>query len=323
MTARVIVHLVLRRLVAAAVLLVIISFGVFALLYAAPGSVEQVLLGTAPSTPQSRQAIREEYHLDDPLIVQYGRWIEGVTHFDFGRSIRTREPVLSGIKDRMGLTLFLGLYGFVIALLLGVLLGIVSALKKRTALDRGLVGLSVIGVSAPAFATGIFFIYLFAVVLGWFPAFGQGEGFIDRLWHLTLPALALALTVMALILKLTRTAMISALEQDYVTFARARGVGPLQVLFTYAFRNALMPIVTAAGLILSHMLTGAVLIEVTFALPGLGLLLVNSVEVKDVPMVQGVTMVAASTIILVNLLTDVLYLFIDPRIRLGVGTVGT
>jgi peptide/nickel transport system permease protein len=315
MTTGALAWYIVRRLLALVLLLLIISFGVFSLLYAAPGSVEQVLLGTRPSNPQTIEAIREEYNLDDPFLTQYATWLKGAVVLDFGRSIRTSEPVLQGIRDRMGLTLFLGIFGFLIALVVGVLLGVLAAVKKRGFLDRGVVGLSVVGVSAPAFATGIFLLYIFAVVLGWFPAFGQGDGFTDRVWHLTLPAIALALTAMALILKLTRTAMIVALDQDYVAFARARGIPQRRVLFTYAFRNALVPVVTAAGLILGYMLTGAVLVEVTFALPGVGSLLVDSVAFKDVPMVQGVTMVVAFVIIIVNLLTDILYLFIDPRIR--------
>jgi peptide/nickel transport system permease protein len=315
MTTGALAWYIVRRLLALVLLLLLISFGVFSLLYAAPGSVEQVLLGTRPSNPQTIEAIREEYNLDDPFLTQYATWLKGAVVLDFGRSIRTSEPVLQGIRDRMGLTLFLGIFGFLIALVVGVLLGVLAAVKKRGFLDRGVVGLSVVGVSAPAFATGIFLLYIFAVVLGWFPAFGQGDGFTDRVWHLTLPAIALALTAMALILKLTRTAMIVALDQDYVAFARARGIPQRRVLFTYAFRNALVPVVTAAGLILGYMLTGAVLVEVTFALPGVGSLLVDSVAFKDVPMVQGVTMVVAFVIIIVNLLTDILYLFIDPRIR--------
>ena len=304
-----------RRLLAMVVLLLIISFGVFTLLYIAPGSVEQILLGAKPSSPETLKAIREQYHLNDPFLTQYWIWLKHALRFDFGVSIRTSAPVLSGIEQRMGLTLFLGGYAFIVAMLTGVPLGILAALKKRTLVDRGVVAASVIGVSAPAFATGIFLLYVFAVLVGWFPAYGQGTGFTDRLWHLTLPALALALTAMALVLKLTRAAMIRALDQDYVAFARARGIAPGRVLVVYALRNALIPVVTAAGLILGYVLTGAVLVEVTFALPGIGSLLVDSVNFKDVPMVQGVAMVVAIVIILVNLLTDILYLFIDPRVR--------
>lgn len=315
MTARAIAFFVLRRLVALLGLLAIISFGVFSLLYLAPGSVEQILLGSRPSSPEVIRSIREQYHLNDSLLAQYWSWARDAVQLDFGRSTRTSEPVLSGIRSRMGVTLFLGVFAFSVALPAGIVLGILAALKKRTLVDRGVVGLSVIGVSAPPFATGLFLLYTFAVVLGWFPAFGQGTGFFDRLWHLTLPAVALALTGMALVLKLTRAAMVSALDQDYVAFARARGLPRSRVLLAYAFRNALVPVVTAGGLILGFMLTGAVLVEVTFALPGVGSLLVDSVTFKDVPMVQGVAMVAATTIILVNLVTDIVYLLVDPRIR--------
>lgn len=306
-----------RRLAALALLLLIISFFVFTLLYLAPGSPEQMFLGDRPSSPETIEAIKEQYHLNDPFIVQYGRWASGAVRLDFGNSIRTNEPVLSGILDRAGLTFFLGGFAFLIAMGLGVPLGVIAAVKRQKVVDRAVVGLSVIGVSAPAFATGIFLLYVFAVVLGWFPVFGQGSGFVDRLWHLTLPAIALALTGMALVLKLTRAGMIGALEQDFVAFARARGLPARKVLFFYAFRNALVPVVTAGGLILGLMLTGAVLVEVTFALPGVGSLLVTSVSFGDIPMVQGLAMLVAIVIVLVNLLTDILYLFIDPRIRFG------
>jgi len=153
------------------------------------------------------------------------------------------------------------------------------------------------------------------VLLGWFPAFGQGEGLADQLWHLTLPALTLAFGAAALLIRFTRAGMITALEQDYVTFARARGVSEPRVLFGYALRNAMIPVVTASTVLLAATLTGAVLIEVTFALPGLGALLVDSVAFKDVLMVQGLTMLLAAVAVLTNLLTDILYLFVDPRIR--------
>ena len=257
MSARALTFFVLRRLAALVVLLVIISFGVFTLLYLAPGSVEEILRGTRPSTPETVQAIREKYHLDESFLMQYWIWAEHAVRLDFGSSIRTSEPVLEGIKSRAALSLYLGGYAFLIAMLVGVPLGVLAALRNRTSVDRGIVGLGVVGVSAPAFATGIFLLYLFAVRLTWFPAYGQGSGFTDRVWHLTLPAIALALTAMALVIKLTRAAMINALDQDYVVFARARGISRPRVLMVYALRNALVPVVTAAGLILGYLLTGA------------------------------------------------------------------
>jgi peptide/nickel transport system permease protein len=171
-----------------------------------------------------------------------------------------------------------------------------------------------VGVSAPAFATGILLLYVFAVELGWFPVFGEGSGVVDRLHHLALPALALALTGMGLVLKLTRTAVIGSLDQDYVTFARARGISNQRVLIAYALRNALVPIITAAGLLLAYMLAGTVLVEVTFALPGLGSLLIDSVRTLDVPMVQALAILIATLVVVVNLVADIVYVAVDPRI---------
>jgi peptide/nickel transport system permease protein len=172
-------------------------------------------------------------------------------------------------------------------------------------------------VSAPPFATSLLLLYLLAVKVSVFPAFGAGSGFVDRLYHLTLPALALAVSAAALVIKLTRAAMINALEQDYVAFARARGLSGSRVVLGYALRNALVPVVTATGLVLGYVLTGAVLIEYTFSLNGVGAYLVDAVNFKDFPVVQGIALLVAAIIMITNLLTDVAYLFVDPRIRFG------
>lgn len=306
-----------RRLVALPLMLLIISLAVFSFTYIAPGSAEQALLGGRVASPETLKSIREEYNLDQSFLHQYASWVSHAVRFDFGRSVRTGQLVSSAIMHGAGASIFLGLYGFAIAICVGVPLGMIAAVKNRGFADRTIVGASVVGVSAPAFASGILLLYVFAVTLGWFPVFGAGAGIADRFWHLALPAATLALTVMALVVKLTRTAMIDALEQDYVVFARARGLSFRRVLTAYALRNALIPVVTASGLILGYMLTGAVLVEVTFALPGIGSLLVNSATFKDIPMVQGITVVVAILIIVVNLLTDVLYAIVDPRIRFG------
>jgi len=303
-----------RRLLALVAIVVVISFVVFSLIYLAPGSPEQILLGARPSTPETINAIRDEYHLNDSFLEQYRIWAVNALQFDFGRSIRTNEPVTAAIQDRFLLTLQLGIFAFAITMLLGVPLGILSAVRKQSVLDRGVVGLSVVGISVPAFASGILLLYVFAVELGWFPVFGQGSGVIGRVHHLALPAIALALTGMGLVLKLTRTAMISALETDYVTFARARGIPERRVLTHYALRNALIPIVTAGGLLLAYMLAGTVLVEVTFALPGVGSLLVDSVQTLDLPMVQALAILIAVIVVVVNLVTDLVYVWIDPRI---------
>lgn len=180
-----------RRVLAMIAILIIVSFAVFALLYAAPGSVEQVLLGTTPSTPETLAAIRERYHLNDSFMAQYWDWAKNAVTLDFGRSIRTDEAVGTLLKERFALSLELGIYAFGIAAICGIPLGIIAALRKRRALDRAIVGFSVLGVSAPAFASGVFLLYVFAVLLEWFPAYGQGDTPGERLWHLTLPAITL------------------------------------------------------------------------------------------------------------------------------------
>ena len=315
MNRRNLVAFITRRLLAAVVMLMIVSVAIFGLLYASPGSAEQVLLAGRVANEETRENIRERYNLDEPLPTQYSLWVKDAVRMDFGESIRTGEPVTTAIKERGRLSLRLGAYGFVVAFVTGIGLGILSAVKNRSGIDRAVVSTSVVGASAPPFVTGVFLLYVFAVLLGWFPAFGQGEGLVDELWHLTLPALTLAFGASALLIRFTRVGMIAALDQDYVTFARARGVPERRVLLGYALRNAMIPVVTASTVLLAAMLTGAVLIEVTFALPGLGALLVDSVAYKDVLMVQGLTMLLAAVAILTNLLTDILYLFADPRIR--------
>jgi peptide/nickel transport system permease protein len=315
MNRRNLVAFIARRLLAAVVMLMIVSVAIFGLLYATPGSAEQVLLAGRVANEETRENIRERYNLDEPLPTQYSLWVKDAVRMDFGESIRTGEPVTTAIKERGRLSLRLGAYGFVVAFVTGIGLGILSAVKNRSGIDRAVVSTSVVGASAPPFVTGVFLLYVFAVLPGWFPAFGQGEGLVDELWHLTLPALTLAFGASALLIRFTRVGMIAALDQDYVTFARARGVPERRVLLGYALRNAMIPVVTASTVLLAAMLTGAVLIEVTFALPGLGALLIDSVAYKDVLMVQGLTMLLAAVAILTNLLTDILYLFADPRIR--------
>jgi peptide/nickel transport system permease protein len=305
-----------RRLVALVGLLVLLSFGIFSLLYLAPGSIVDSLLGTRPRTPQLVAELRAEYHLDQGFIGQYLYWLKGVVfHFDFGQSVVTGLPVTQSIEQHAGVTVFLGVYSFVLTVVVGLSVGVVAALRRRSAVDRGLVGVTVFGASMPGFVTGIALLYLLTVRFSVFPSFGPGTGFIDRLVHLTLPAIALAVGLAAVLAKLTRASMIEALDQDYVAFARARGGPPVAIILGYALRNALIPVITASALLLAFLLTGAVFVEITFALPGLGSLLVTSVQQKDIPMVQGLSLVVAAVVMLANLASDLVYVVVDPRIR--------
>lgn len=306
----------LRRLVELVVLVLLVSFLVFTLEYLAPGSIIDALLGTAEKSPQLVATMRHEYHLDQPFIVQYALWLKGAVQLDFGRSVMLNVPVIQAIASRMQVTLVLGFFGFLIAVVAGLALGIVAALKKGTGVDRGTVGLTVLGVSAPTFATGLILLWAFAILLGWFPVIGEGDpNLSDRLWHLTLPAVALGISGTALMTKMTRAALIQALGQDAIGFARSRGVGSFRILFVYGLRNSMVPILTAAGIVIASTLTGSVLIEETFSLHGIGTLLISSIQNKDIPVVQGATVLIAVFVIVVNTLVDVAYLLVDPRTR--------
>jgi peptide/nickel transport system permease protein len=311
------VQFLLRRLALAIPLLLIISFGVFALIQAAPGDPVRALLGTRPAKPETIAAIRERFNLDDPFLVQYGKWLWRVLHGDLGRSIRGDQLITQAIGDRLGLTLYLTLYSTAIILGLGIALGALAAIRRGSRLDRLVVMLGVFGVSSPSFVTGIFLLYVFGVVLDLFPTFGAGRGLLDRAWHLTLPALALALSVMAIVVKITRASVIEELAKDYVAFARARGLSSSRILFGYLLRNALIPVVTAAGLVIVGVVAGAIYVEVTFALPGLGTLIVDAVQDRDIPKIQGTTLFLSAFVVAMHLIIDIVYVLIDPRIRYG------
>jgi peptide/nickel transport system permease protein len=298
-----------------AVLLGLISFGVFALLYVAPGDPITILIGTRPHTPETVALLRHQYHLDQPFFTQYWTWLRNAVHLQFGDSIQTRLPVTDELRARLPVSLLLGGYAFVLTMAAGVGLGMVAALRRGGLADRAIVSSSVVSLSMPAYASAILLLYLFAIVLPWFPAFGKGTGFFDELRHLTLPAIALAVVSGAFVVRHTRAAMVNVLDQDYVTFALARGIRRRRVLLRYALRNAVIPIITISGLTFAALVTGAVLAEVVFSVPGIGSLLVKSATSEDLPMIQGVAMVIAVVIMTSNLIADLLYFVLDPRIR--------
>lgn len=304
------------RLVGTVVVLAIMSIGIFTLVYLSPGSIEKTLLGTKPVNPESIAAIRAQYHLDDPFGSQYLSWLGGVLTGDLGTSIRTGNPVGEMLADRLPRTAALVGLSALLAVLIGVPLGIVAARRRGGALDHAVVAGSVAGMSAPPFALGLVVMLVLSVQLGWFPSYGTGQGLVDGLWHLALPALTLAIGGAGLIVRFTRVALVQQLDQDYVTFARARGLSE-RVVLGYALRNSLVSILTALGLVITTTLVGTVLVEVTFAFPGLGGLLIDSVTFKDLPVVQAIALLLAILIALINLLVDVAYALVDPRLRLG------
>jgi peptide/nickel transport system permease protein len=273
--------------------------------------------GSIAPTPEQLAAIRKEYRLDKPFLEQYGTWAVHAAQLDLGSSLRTHEPVTGVIKSRLPTTLFLATFAMLIALTVGVSLGLLAGTRDGKVVDRAAVGFSSVAGTAPAFVTGLLLLYLFGVKLGWFPIFGAGSGFRGRLSHLTLPAIALAAIPLALIMRLTRASVVNVLRQDYILFATARGIRRRRILTRHVLRSSFVPIVTACALMFGHLLAGAVVVEYTFSLPGLGALLVESIEFKDIPTVQALVLLSATMVVFVNLLADLLAVASDPRIAIG------
>lgn len=305
----------LRRIAAILLILVVLSLLVFGLLALMPGDPAITLLGPQQATPDALAKVRDRYGLDDPFLVQYGRWLSGAVRGDFGESIYSGDPVTTLIADRVGVTARLAVYALVLTVLVAVPLGLAAGTRPGSRTDRAATAVSLVTLSAPTFAVGFLLIYVFAVTLDWFPSFGAGDGFFDTLWHMTLPAVTLAAGQTAVLLRQTRAATMDVAERDFVTFARARAISPGRIRQRYVLRNASLPVLTSAGLLLAYGLTGAVLVENVFALQGLGTLLVRSVAQLDLPVVQGLAMFTALLVLLTNLVVDLLYFALDPRLR--------
>jgi len=300
-----------KRLLGMLLLLAGVTFVVFGMMYLAPGDVTVMLAASSPS-PEQVAAIRREFGLDRPPWVQYGMFLRRVAHGDLGDSWIDRRPVMPQVLDAFGYTLRLAAVALGLSIVLGTAGGIVSAVRYRSATDESILSATLLGISVPVFVTGLLLIYLFAFRLGWFPTSGAGT------WrHLVLPACTLAGFLTAYNVRMTRACMLDVLGQDYVRTARAKGVGELGVLGRHAFRNALVPMVTVVGLQVGLLLGGSVITETVFGYPGVGQLVVSAISARDTPLVQACVLITASGFILVNLLVDMSYVLIDPRIRLS------
>lgn len=302
------------RITSVAIILLVLSFLTFTLLYAAPGDLVKNLLGNRPSTPEAIEAVRAQYHLDDPFLARYTDWLLSALRGDFGVSIRLQQPVAEVILSRLGVTSLLIGLSFLLAVVTAIPLGIVSAARNGTRIDRAASATALFGLSAPSFALAILSITLFAILVPVFPAYGAGTGGLDRLWHLFLPAAVLAAGIGAILMRMTRAAVLRELESDAITFARARGI-PERTIRLIALRSALIPIVTSAGLILTFIIGGTIIVETVFALPGIGQLLEEAVLFKDLPVVQAITLLVAAAIATITIIIDLSYLALDPRIR--------
>lgn len=309
----------LRKLGQTVALLLVVSVLVFALLYLAPGSVERTLLQGQPATPETLAAIREQFHLNDPFIAQYWRWVTGAITGDFGSSIVERQPVTTVIGGRLEISATLALMAIMLVLITAIPLGMVAGLRQGKAADALISGMSVVFLAAPVYATATILLYIFGIALGIFPVFGAGNGFADRLWHLLLPAITLAIAQFAVVARQMRASVLGVESADYVTFARARGLSRIRVLSAYTFRNSMLPVLTVTGLLLAGSLGGVVFIENIFSIPGLGSLLVESIQSKDMPVVQAIAILLAAIVFVFNFIVDILYAVVDPRIRMAGG----
>ncbi len=306
-----------RRLVTLIPTLVFVSMLIFSLQQLLPGDPALVLAGEDPS-PEAIAHIRAKLHLDDPLPVRYGYWIAGVLRGDLGESARTHQPVLELILQKLPVTLELALLALLIALVISIPAGIVSAVYKGSPLDTGATVFALTGLSTPNFWLGIMLILLFSVELGWLPASGYVSPFENlraNLASMIMPAFVLGNAIAASLMRHMRSSMLQELGADYVRTARAKGLSERVVVLKHALRNALTPVITLGALELGTLLSGAVLTEQVFTIPGFGKLIIDAVFNRDYAVVQGVVLVTATTYIMLNLLADMAYFVLNPRLR--------
>jgi len=306
------------RLAGLVATLLVMSFVVYAALYLAPGSPIDVITGGRPLPPQTIAAFNAEYGFDKPFLVRYVEWLGNVMHGDFGQSIVFRQNVSALLASRAGTTAFLVAYAALLIIAFGIVLGLLSALRKGRA-DTAILATTTVGIATPSFVAAIVMISVFTLTLHWFPAIGAGSGFTNRIWHLTMPAVALALAGTAYVARLTRAAMNEELGKEHVDTARVRGIPERLIIRRHVLRNALIPITTVGGLTVAGLIAGSVVVENAFALNGLGSYLVTSVEQKDFPVVQAIALVLVTAFVVVNTIVDSLYGLIDPRIRVTGG----
>ncbi len=308
---------IIRRLLSTIIVMAVVAFFVFSLLYLTPGDPAAVIAGDI-ATDEDIRRIHARLGLDDPFVVQFGRWVAALAHGDLGTSIFTNLPVTQLIGQRIEPTIALTLCTLVVAIALAVPLGVVAAAKAGTWLDRAVMAFSVLGFSVPVFVLAYILILTFSVQLDWLPVQGYRnlrDGVWEWLRHLILPSIALGTVYVALIARMTRASMLDVLSQDYIRTAAAKGLAPGEVLIGHALKNAAIPVMTIIGMGIALLISGAIVTETVFALPGVGRLTVDAILRRDYPIIQGVILIFSAVYVLVNLLVDLSYVFFDPRIR--------
>jgi len=301
----------LRRLGHAVIVVCGVAVLVFSLIHLIPGDPVEVMLGEA-AQPADLQALRHALGLDQALHIQFWRYLQGLAHLDLGNSLHSRRPVLDMLLERLPATLELTAAALLLAISVALPLGVIAALRKNSGWDRGAMAFAMLGVSVPSFWMGPVLILVFAVWLGWLPVSGR-----DDISSLLLPAITLGLGMAAILARMVRSALLDTLNEDYIRTARAKGLPMRTVVWRHALRNALLPVITLLGLQLGALLGGAVITETVFAWPGIGLLVVESIQRRDYPVVQACVLFISIAYVLVNTLTDLVYAQVDPRVRLG------
>jgi peptide/nickel transport system permease protein len=307
----------IRRIASTFIVMAIVAVIIFLLVRIAPGDPVAILVGDNAS-PDQIDAVRKQLGLDDPIVVQFWRWASRVLVGDLGISIFSNEPVAKLISQRLEPTLSLAATTIILAVVVAVTAGIVAAWQVGTWIDRVVMALSVASFSVPVFVVGYVLIYVFAIQLRWLPVQGYqpiADGFVDWLRHLVLPSIALGLAYVALIARITRTAMLEVLAEDYIRTAHAKGVATGPVLLKHALKNAGVPIVTVIGIGIALLIGGVVITETVFNIPGIGRLVVDAIQTRDYPIIQGVILLFSGVYVIVNLLVDLTYTLLDPRIR--------
>jgi peptide/nickel transport system permease protein len=307
----------LKRILAVIPVMLIVAIIVFMMLRLTPGDPAAIIAGDA-ATSQDLIQIRETLGLDRPIVVQFGIWIGNMLSGDFGVSFYYKRPVTSIIADRVGATVALSLFTLIIACAVAIPVGTLAAYKQGSWIDRLVMGLSVVGFSVPVFVIGYVMIYFFSVKFGWFPVQGYqplSEGLGGFIYRLVMPSSALSVIFIALIARMTRTSVLEVLNEDYVRTARAKGLSEVKVLTRHALRNAAVPIVTVIGIAIAVLIGGVVVTESVFVIPGLGTLTLDAIQGRDYPTVQALIMLFSVVYVMINLIIDVIYTLLDPRIR--------
>lgn len=309
----------IRRLLLVIPVLLGISVIVFLIMEMIPGDPAQAILGSY-ATPENLARVREALGLDKPALQRYFIWFGNILQGDFGRSISLDRPVIDEIFDRLGPTMLLAGASLILCSILGLLMGIISAIKQYKWQDKILTLVVLIGISTPSFWLGLVFVLLFSVKFGWFPASGMfeaygGGGILDLLRHLVMPAFTLSIVATGVIARLTRSSMLEVLRQDYVRTARAKGLDERRVIFKHAFKNALVNIIPVIGIQAGFVIGGAVYIETVFQWPGIGRMLVSAILTRDILLVQGSVLIVAAIYVFINLFTDLFQTLLDSRIK--------